>query len=167
MKTQGLVAACCLLTLLAIPGADAQEHDHGAAPLPEGLALPDDLRALLGEEMNQIDEGMQTLVADLSAGRWHDVASTAKAIQASYILKQRLSVEQRHQLHELLPSHFQELDKAFHHDAGRLAAAAEAGDTDVAGLYYSRLVQGCMNCHSRFAGEAFPGFRPKSTPHDH
>jgi hypothetical protein len=155
----------CLI-LFVTAAATAQDHHHGSETSEE-IALPDDLRALLADEMNQIDQGMQTLVTSLAAGRWHEVASTAKAIQASYILKQSLSGEQMKQLHDLLPAHFQELDKAFHQDAGKLAEAAKAHDADVAGLYFGRLVQGCMTCHSRYATETFSGFRMESAHSGH
>ena len=166
MRPLKSIAFCSCLMLLAPLASTAQDHRHGSEAKEE-LALPADLLALLAEEMNQIDQGMQVLVADLAAGRWHEVASTARSIQSSYILKQSLSSEQMEQLHELLPSHFQELDKTFHYHAGKLAEAAEARDADVSGLYFGRLVQGCMNCHSRYATETFSGFGKESPPSDH
>ncbi len=166
MRPLKSMAFCCCLMFLAPLAATAQDHHHGSETKEE-FALPADLLALLAEEMNQIDQGMQVLVADLAAGRWHEVATTAKAIQGSYILKQSLSAEQMEQLHDLLPSHFQEMDKAFHHHAGKLAEAAEARDADVAGLYFGRLVQGCTSCHAKYASKAFPGFRMESAHSDH
>ena len=160
------IAVCFCLTFLFTLATTAQDHQH-AARAGEEISLPDDLRILLAEEMNQIDRGMGSLVTSLAAGNWHEVATTAKTIEGSYILKQRLSEKQMHQLHELLPSHFQELDKAFHQDAGKFAKAAEAHDAEVAGLYFGRLVQGCMSCHSRYATGSFSGFLPKDAHAGH
>ncbi|MCK6371908.1 MAG: hypothetical protein L6Q83_11415, partial [Gammaproteobacteria bacterium] len=53
---------------------------------------------------------------------------------------------------------FRRLDAEFHARAGKLAAAARAGDAELAAYHHSRLLEGCMSCHAVFAAARFPGF---------
>jgi hypothetical protein len=131
-------------------------------------ALSEKLQALLVKEMVLIDQGMGELTSAISAGDWKAVAGVASKIEGSFILKQSLSEEDVHQLHKALPDTFVEMDIAFHGRAGDLAHAAHTGDAEMAVYHYSRMLEGCVNCHARYAPASFPGLAVEEpAAHEH
>ncbi len=115
------------------------------------------IQQLLQQEMQAIEQGMQVLIPAIARGEWDLVAEIGKNIQQSYLLKQKLSTEQRHQLHESLPARFIQLDHAFHESAGMLAQGAEMSKPDIVNFYVYKLSSACVECHTEFAAEKFPG----------
>ena len=169
MKIQrNLLAMMALLTTFS--GCSWLRADHAPAVVAgeNSLPLSDTLKQLLQQEMRAVQQGMQQLVPAISSGAWSDVAFIGRKIQGSYILKQQLSAEQKHALHQALPDEFIRLDHSFHQSAGMLAHAAEMHNADVVSFYYYKLTDACVQCHSRYAGYRFPGLAvPQQDKHDH
>ncbi|NOQ15657.1 MAG: hypothetical protein GQ581_01210 [Methyloprofundus sp.] len=120
------------------------------------LNLDAELSQLLRQEMQAIQTGMMSLIPAIASGDWDEVASIGKKMQGSYILKQKLTPEQRHALHGSLPAEFIKRDQAFHQDAGMLAHAAEMGHPDIVNFYLYKLTTACVECHTEFASQRFP-----------
>ncbi len=161
-----------LLAVSSFARAESDEHgrhspEHRPAETHHGINLPDDLRELLSAEMRAIQKGMEELVSAVASGAWSEIKRIAGSIEASYIMKQKLSNAQMEQLHHTLPPGFQALDRAFHETAGRLARAAERRDGQLANFYFYKLNESCVQCHRTYARERFPGFEPDSKGHHH
>ena len=138
-----------MLTLLhPASGHSEQPADH--------LHLSPDLTRLLQQEMQAIQQGMQSLIPAIVSGNWEAVAETGDRIQHSYLMKQQLTSEQRQELLRSLPMGFRELDHSFHRAAGRLAQAAGRKNADVVNFYFYKLTDTCVACHTRFAANRFP-----------
>lgn len=161
------LAGVVLLSALLVPGAAAPEHQHSPPTDPEAIALSADLEALLSEEMLAIEAGIGVLFKAMSAGEWPVAAETAERIEKSYILAQRLTPEQLHELERVLPPRFKALDSAFHGSAGKLSRAARERDAELAGFHAYKLMEACIECHGAYARERFPGFEKKPDAHEH
>ena len=135
--------------LVPAPGYPENPVDH--------LHLSTGLTKLLQQEMQAIQQGMQSLIPAIVSGNWQAVAETSDRIQHSYIMKQQLTAEQRQELQLSLPQGFRELDQSFHHSAGMLAHAARMKNVDVVNFYFYKLTDTCVACHTRFAVNRFPG----------
>ena len=124
------------------------------------IALQPELLALLQAEMREINTGVQRVPVAISQGDWATLAQTGESIRSSYILAGALTDEQKQTLKNSLPARFKQLDSAFHNRAGKLAHAAESQDIELVIYHYSRLIEGCAQCHSLYARNKFPGFTP-------
>ena len=131
------------------------------------IQLDEGIHQLLQQEMQAIQTGMMSLVPAISSGDWEKVAEIGKNIEGSYLLKQKLTTEQRHALHKSLPAEFIKRDKAFHHSAGMLAHAAEMGHPDIVNFYFYKLNTACVECHTEFATERFPNLVVKKSEGHH
>lgn len=162
MKTFSLLALLAGLLVADIPATWAAE----SATMPT-RQLSAETRALLQEEMRNMASGMQTLTAALAAADWNTLQTTAEQIRDSYILVRRLSTGQRKELLHRLPNGFRVLDRNFHRRADRLAVAAAAHDSDLAGFYLYRMMDSCVACHAQYAAERFPAFHlPEQDEHE-
>jgi hypothetical protein len=159
MKTKRTLLALLAFGVLPFAAAlaPADEHPVPAKKTDPAQALSPELRQLLVKEMQLIDAGMGQLLSAISAGDWKSIETIATKIQHSFILKQQLTEHQLHELHGTLPGEFVRMDVQFHETAGKLAAIAADRDAELATFYYSRLVDGCVNCHAAFAAQRFPG----------
>ena len=147
------------LLLLAPVSAWAEAAGEHSTPQANSVAIPEDIRLLVRQEMNEIKKGMESLVFYIATGQWQQIEQVGNAIKSTYIMKKTLTPEQIHQLHGVLPDGFKRLDKSFHGYAGKLAAAAAQQDMELLQYYRLRMNQSCPDCHSQFARERFPGFR--------
>ncbi len=116
-----------------------------------------DIKPILSKEMLAIENGMQEMLSSIAKGEWDKTAAIGEQLQASYILKQSLTKEQLIHLHQSLPGQFIRLDHDFHKYAGLLADAAKAKNADVTQFYFYKMNVSCVQCHSRYAKEHFPG----------
>jgi hypothetical protein len=123
------------------------------------LKLSEPTRKLLKEEMTQLQAGMQSLVLDIAAANWNNIARTGHNIKNSYILKQKLSDKQMHELHMALPDAFQTLDHKFHYYAGMLSHAAKEHDMELVQFFRYKMNESCTTCHAQFATHTFGGFK--------
>ena len=167
-KTVGsfIAGTLMLAAVLGSPRATAQ-HEHAAPAGKPAIEFSAELTALLSEEMLAIEQGIGTLMTAMAAGEWPRVAETAEKIEKSYILAQRLTAEQREELERALPPRFKSLDSVFHRAAGRLAKAARERDAELAVFHSYKLMEACVECHSAYASERFPGFAEGGVGHRH
>ena len=117
-------------------------------------SLSSDVRALLSQEMLQIEQGMHKIFSHMVRGEYKEVNKLALKIRDSFILKKKLTKAQKAQIKQL-PKAFLTLDHSFHEAAGDLANAAEFGDKDTVVEYYQKMSAKCVECHSRFATYRF------------
>ena len=156
-KPKTLLILPFLLFSQAIHASDANHSAGNQAD--DKIHLSADLRDLLGQEMVAIERGMKDLFPAISAGEWGDVNSIALKISDSFIMKQKLTGDQKQELHRALPHQFIEMDRDFHNSAAMLAHAAEMKNADVVNFYFFKLNTACVACHTKYAGERFPGLR--------
>ena len=131
------------------------------------LQLPVDIKPLLLEEMQQLQQGMISLVPAIVSGNWDEIANIAKKMQHSYIMKQKLTSLQMQSLHQSLPLNFIDLDHNFHRLAGMLAHVAEEKKMELVNFYVYKLTESCVQCHSKYAQQRFPRLNNFSKPTKH
>ena len=124
-------------------------------------SLSDELRILLKQEMLAIQGGMQKIVPAFAAGNLDAVSDIAGSISNSYIMKQKITAAQKHELHEKLSKEFIEKDQQFHQYARMLEHVSKEGHVELVGFYYSKLMESCVGCHSKHAKHRFPSFTDK------
>ena len=136
---------------------DAKRAHHMESQASQGIRLSPSLLALLNQEMGLIQQGIMDMVPAIAAGEWEKVSALGKKIKESFILKQKLTDEQKEELHRMLPQQFIEMDMDFHKSAGMLAHAAEMKNADVVNFYFYKMNAACVSCHGKYAAERFPG----------
>lgn len=146
-------------TFAAAPHGDHKESET------RGIVLSEPVHELLTEEMFAIQDGMMKLVPSISRADWTEIAEISRRIEKSFILKQKLTGEQKEELHRVLPEGFRRLDQAFHSTAGRLTEAARSHDAELSTYFFSRMNEMCVQCHATWALKKFPGFAPSNTKH--
>ncbi len=162
---QNFVSATVLLIAGLVAGAppvraagpDASSHELGLSPGVLGL-----LRA----EMLEIASGVQGMALSLATADWQAIAQTGERIRASYVMEKSLTAAQAEELERKLPARFRQLDAEFHRRAEKLTAAARAADAELVVYHYSRLMEGCIECHTAYATTRFPAFSP-APPREH
>ncbi|MBA5872512.1 MAG: hypothetical protein GDA68_21345 [Nitrospira sp. CR2.1] len=131
------------------------------------LNMSPDLQQLFQAEMRELLLGTQRIAGALPVANWDGIADSAMAMRNSYVLDQKLTTAQRHDL-EQLPEQFKAFDEAFHHRAEKLAHAAKAKDAEAVSFHFSRLLDSCVACHATYAKTRFPNFRSEGgTEHRH
>ncbi len=141
-------------------GEDKHEHkEHANASGVE--ALSHDLRKLLSQEMQALQNGMMSIIPAYISGNWSEIETTAGKMESSYILKQSLTESQAKELHSVLPHAFIEKDQKFHYLAGMLKHAAKNKKPELINFYFSEMNESCVSCHAVFATHKFPDLTPK------
>lgn len=161
-RAGGFVLVLLAALALLAPGCSGRAQTAPEASGGSGraeLELPARYRNLLRAEMREIEGAMQELLGSLARGEAENGARLARRIEQSFVLRRELSAEERRELHALLPEEFLQLDRSFHGEAGALADALERPDFQAASESYAAMARACVDCHSRFAAERFPGFR--------
>ncbi len=97
-------------------------------------SLTPDLQRLFSQEMQHLRKGMNQIMEAFITGQWRDIATTAKQMENSYVLRQGLSQAQIHELHSKLPKAFLQMDERFHYYAGMLAHVAENNKAELIGF---------------------------------
>lgn len=143
--------------------AESNVHEKKATV----LQLPADIKPLLLEEMQQLQQGMMNLTPAVVSGNWDEITHIAKKMQHSYIMKQKLTPKQMQSLHQSLPSAFIHLDHNFHRLAGMLAHVAEEKKMELVNFYVYKLTEACVQCHSQYAQQRFPALNNFSKPTKH
>jgi hypothetical protein len=147
-----LLAALIFSILSFNSQAESNQHEKKATV----LQLPADIKPLLLEEMQQLQQGMMNLIPAVVSGNWDEITNIAKKMQHSYIMKQKLTSKQMHSLHQSLPPAFIDLDHNFHRSAGMLAHVAEEKKMELVNFYVYKLTESCVQCHSKYAQQRFP-----------
>ena len=154
-----------LIVAVAFAGSTlACADDHAETGV---ASLSPELRELLSKEMVAIQNGMMSIIAAYASGNSEEIASIAENIRSSYILKQEMTRQQRHELHQKLPASFIQLDQQFHNYAGLLEEAARTNNDELIGFYFSKLVESCSGCHSQYARHKFPAFGKQDEENTH
>lgn len=130
---------------------------HAGAADPVGPKLTPKLKALITDEMGQVAQATAELAPAIAAGDHLRAARLGAAIRDSFILKRSLTEQDKKDLTSAVPPEFVALDRRFHGMAGKLAHAAEQEDSELQGFYYSKMLESCVSCHSKFASDRFPG----------
>ncbi|MCA9732679.1 cytochrome c [candidate division KSB1 bacterium] len=165
-----LISAAMLSTLMLV-GCDHHKPDthnviHNEVDMsatPVELKLSPKFQNVLKKEMLEIQTAMQKILPLLAKGESEKTAQLAKQIHNSFILKQTLTPDELKALVKLLPAPFIKIDRAFHDQASKLAKAAKQSNFKKSSEIYGRLVNACVNCHSQFAHELFPGLKKTTT----
>ncbi len=139
--------------------SEVKQHENHTIEERSELHLSHDVKVILNQEMNGIEEGMMKIIPAISAGNWETIAKIAQTIKDSFILKQKLTQEQVKELHHSLPAEFVEMDQSFHSTAGKLAHAAHQRDGELVNFYFYKLHSKCISCHSKYASERFPDLK--------
>ncbi len=150
-----IASSTCLFISIA-QASDAKQHENHTIEKRPAVHLSHDLKVILNQEMNKIEQGMMKIIPAISAGNWEDITKIAKKIKNSFILKQKLTEKQIEELHHSLPAEFIGMDHSFHSTAGKLAHAALEHDGELVNFYFYKLHSQCINCHSKYASERFP-----------
>ncbi len=145
-----------LLSLTSLADSKQVETETTTAAVEK---LPVDLRQLLSQEMKALETGMQTIISAYYAGNWPKIEAVAGKMKNSYILKQRLSQQQKHILHARLPHSFIQQDRHFHYLAGMLEHAAQVRKPELVNFYFSEMNRQCFSCHADFATHKFPALK--------
>ena len=170
MKSSTSVVNILFFLILLIPSLSyAEEHlSHDPQTQGNGVeSLSSGLRELLKKEMLALEKGMLAIFPAYVSGDFHKVETIAFDMKNSFILKQNITDEQKHELHTKLPSSFVELDQKFHYLSGMLEHVAERKKPELIGFYFSGLSDACMSCHSQYATHKFPAFISKKEKHEH
>jgi len=154
--------------LLSITLVCAMSSAYADAANKQGVeGLSTELRTLLQKEMIAVDAAMKDIISANATGDTQKISLIAKQIKDSFILKQNLSSDQKHELHTTLSSDFIKQDQDFHYYAGMLEHAAENNKSELIGFYYSRLFDACSNCHRTHAKYKFQYFGSAITEMKH
>ena len=131
--------------------------------------LSAELRALLRKEMVAIDKAMKDIISLNAEGDTENISHIAKQMKESFILKQSLTPNQRHELHKALPADFIKKDEEFHYYAGMLEHVSENKKSELIGFYYAKLFEACASCHQAHAKHKFSHFGSvaKEVEHEH
>ncbi len=151
-----------VITFAGAPLAHADDHAEKGVE-----RLSPEVRSLLNKEMVAIQKGIVSVLGVYASGNFEEIATVAGRIKNSYILKQDISRQQRHELHQKLPKSFVHLDQQFHKHAGLLEAAAKNNNDELTGFYFSKLVDSCSGCHSQHAKHKFPAFEEPDEENTH
>ena len=141
-----IIAMCIASSLIANETTD------------EVTKLSSGLKTLLSQEMIEVERSMKSIFSNMIAGNYEDIEKEATGIKNSFILKKKLTQEQKHELHTTVSTEFISQDKAFHATAGKLATAAEFEDKEDINKYFNQMTNSCVKCHSIFATHRFTNF---------
>ena len=132
-------------------------------------SLSPELRTLLGKEMLALQEGMKSIIPAYTSGDLEEVSRIATKMKDSFILKQKITSEQKGELMSKLPKSFLQLDQQFHQYAGMLEHVAKERHPELVGFYYYKLTESCVSCHTHFATHKFPKLitKPDNMGHHH
>jgi hypothetical protein len=144
------LSACVLLAPLPFVEARAETLE------PVGPKLTPRLKELLQKEMVEMLESATAITTALVTGDHDSVADNASRIFNGFIMKRSLTEKDKADLKRAVPPAFLQLDAAFHRTAEKLIAAAKSKDSQLEAFYFSKMLEMCMSCHTRYAFDRFP-----------
>lgn len=157
MITMNKIITTLFVALISTVSLNAYSEHQGENEVVGGVEkLSPELRALLKQEMQAIQQGMQQMVPAFVSGDLEEVSAIAGNIKSSFIMKQKITSAQKHELHKKLPKDFIAKDQQFHKYAGMLEHVSEEGHTELVSFYYSKMLESCVGCHSAHATHRFP-----------
>lgn len=123
--------------------------------------LPEEVRALLQEEMVQVQAAMKSIHGAIVRGQHEVVREKGQAIHDSFILKQSMTPDMRQTLKAAAPKEFLKLDQKFHKLAARLSESGKEEETGKQLEIFGKMTQACVTCHSRYVSDRFDGLRQR------
>lgn len=154
-----VIALSTCYVIIIGQASDAKQRENHTIEKRSALHLSTDLKVILNQEMNEIEQGMMKIIPAISSGNWENIAKIAKKIKNNFILKQKLTEKQIEELHHSLPAEFIEIDHSFHSTAEKLAHAAFQHDGELVNFYFYKLHSQCIKCHSKYASGRFSNFQ--------
>ncbi len=124
-----------------------------------GLHISKKVRRLLSAEMNRIQNGMTNLVIAVSAGKWDEISLISGKMEKGYIMRQKLTKEQREKFNSSLPDGYKKINNEFQKILSQMIGAAGVQDGLLVNSHFSRLNETCIRCHAKYAKKRFPGFK--------
>ena len=121
------------------------------------VGLPSEIRALLQQEMVQVDAAMKAIHGAIVRGDHEVVATKGQAIHDSFILKKSMTPGERKTLKAAVPKEFLELDQEFHQLAADLSGGGDNRNTAEQMRSFAQMTQACVTCHSRYVSARFNG----------
>ena len=154
-----VIASSICFFISTTRASEAKKRESHTIEERPAVHLSHDLKVILNQEMNEIEQGMMKIIPAISSGNWENITKIAKKIKNSFILKQKLTEKQIEELHHSLPAEFIEIDHSFHSTAEKLAHAAFQHDGELVNFYFYKLHSQCIKCHSKYASERFPNLK--------
>jgi hypothetical protein len=168
MNMKTIIRVVFLAFLIPTISYGGDKHNPEGNTNAKGVeALSSDLRDLLSQEMQALQNGMMSIIPAYISGNWGEIETTAGKMKNSYILKQSLTESQVKELHSILPHAFLEKDQRFHYLAGMLKHAAKNKKAELINFYFSEMNESCVRCHTIFATHKFPALSSKGTKAEH
>jgi len=155
---KAVVAAVLVSVAMSSVGVLAAPKDPDEPVLP----LSKTQRKALRAEMREMMESVAEMGPALAMGEWDTAAQRALLIRDSHMLKQKFTPEQLTEFGRALPKDFDARNASFHQHADLLAQAAKQQNRELAVFHFSRMIEGCGDCHTRYATHVLEGFRPAS-----
>lgn len=132
--------------------------------LDRKFKLPENFKQNLSSEMLVLQYKMNQALEGISRGKWKMLESVAREMNENYILKQKMSYQDKKYLKRYLPKGFMALDNYFHELAGEMAEGAKRKDAKVVLEKYHGMVKSCMECHAKYADYKFSEFKDYKAP---
>ena len=148
-----IVLGSIILSIGALTLANAAE--------PVGPKLTPRLKELLTSEMKQVSKATANLAIAIASGDHTTVTNLGAKVRDSFILKQSLTPKDKKDLMTAVPPEFVAMDQQFHGLAAKLSDAGKIGDSTLQGFYFGRILEACVQCHSKYASDRFTGLAIK------
>jgi cytochrome c556 len=158
-KLSALVGLFVPFILIAV-SANAAEED------PIGPKLTPQLKDLIVQEMQLVLQASSEIHTAIVTGDHETVAEQSMKIHDSFIMKLSLTEQDKANFMKAVPPAFGALDAKLHEIAARLAHAAEQKDAELETVFFGKMTEACVACHSAYARDRFPSLLgTKGPPH--
>lgn len=157
VKVIRLFAAITAWALMVIPVCAA---DQG----PVGPRLTPKLGELIIQEMQFVLQASSEIHAAIVTGDHETVAIQAMKVHDSFIMKRSLTEQDQQDLMNAVPPAFIALDAKLHETAAKLAHAAEQKDSELETVFFAKMTETCVTCHSAYATDRFPALSTSVAP---
>lgn len=157
VKVSRLFAAIAVWALMVVPVGAADQS-------PVGPRLTPKLKELIIQEMQLVLQASSEIHAAIVTGDHETAATQAMKIHDSFIMKRSLTEEDQKDLMNAVPPAFIALDAKLHETAARLVHAAEQKDSELETVYFAKMTETCVSCHSAYAIDRFPALSTSVAP---
>ena len=131
---------------------------------PVGPKLTPKLKDLIVQEMQLVLQASSEIHTGIVTGDHETVAEQAMKIHDSFIMKRSLTEQDKADFVRAVPPAFAALDAKLHELAARLAHAAEQTDTELETVFFAKMTEACVRCHSTYATDRFPSLSATKGP---
>jgi hypothetical protein len=148
------------LALFVVTAVSATAGDEG----PVGPKLTPKLKDLIVQEMQFVLQASSEIHTAIVTGDHETVAEQAMKIHDSFIMKRSLTELDKANLMKAVPPAFVNLDAKLHETAARLAHVAEQKDMELETVFFAKMTEACVACHSAYATDRFPSLSATKGP---